>query len=373
MNDAPKVYFLAGTGAITAVGWNSQVNYYAVRAGVSGYKSAEYFTRHRERVSMALVPDDALPPLREDLGVRGKLSFRDRRILRMCHVAAAEAMNRFTGRQPVPLIFSGPANDLNLPASLSPRFIEYLIQQSGLPIELAASRLIGTGRTGVLEALALALRYLHDSEFDEVLIGGGDSYQNSELLAALDETDRILAPGVMNGFAPGEGASFVLLTRDPAKALRSKTHLPSLSMPGLSREPGHLFSDEPYRGDGLAQAFTQALANNGSQSPIVDTYSSMNGEHYWAKEYGVAMIRNRERFADTCAHHHPADCYGDLGAATGAMLITLAVQAQLNSQVPNASLIYCSSDQAYRAATCLVPMPLSAVQARHAPAATTSP
>lgn len=366
MSDIPRPnYYIGGIGAITSVGWDAKVNYYAVRAGVTNYKSADYFTRQRERMSMALVPDGALPPLHDELDVRGKLSFRDRRILGMCHLAATEAMGNFAGKQPIPLIFAGPANDFQLPGSFSSHFIQYLILQSGLPIDHAASRLIGTGRTGVLEALALALRYLYESDFDEVLIGGGDSYQNSELLAALDKADRILAPGVMNGFAPGEGAGFVLLTRSPAKALRTQTHIPGLFTPGLAHEPGHLFSNEPYRGDGLAQAFTQALAYSNNHDPINDIYSSMNGEHYWAKEYGVAMTRNREHFTEKCVHHHPADCYGDLGAATGAVLISHAVQAMLNSRTPATSLIYCSSDQAYRAATCLVPVPLATLQPRY--------
>ena len=368
MNHIPQpCFYIGGIGAITAVGGDSPMNYFAVRAQVSGYKSYDYFTRERERVTMALVPDEALPPLQDELDVRGKLSFRDGRILRMCHVAAAQAMQGFAGKRPIPLLFAGPANDFLLPASFSSRFIRYLIAQSGLPIDVGASRLIATGRTGVLDALAFAMRYLYESDFDEILIGGGDSHQNSDLLAALDKDERLLAPGVKNGFAPGEGAGFVRLTRNPAAALRTHTHIPCLLTPGIAREPGHLFSSEPFRGDGLAQAFAQALAHAGGDA-IGAIYSSMNGEHYWAKEYGVALIRNQEHFTQSCVHHHPADCYGDLGAATGALLISHAAHAVLNGKTSAASLIYCSADQAYRAAACLVPLPWAQVQQSGAPA-----
>lgn len=132
----------------------------------------------------------------------------------------------------------------------------------------------------------------YSSDAECVLIGGSDNYQNSELLAALDKEDRLLAPGVVDGFAPGESTGFVLLTRNPTLALHSATHLPSLLTPGIADEPGHLFNDEIYRGDGLDQAFKDALTAYDGDINIGNIYSSMNFEHFWAKEYGVAKIRN---------------------------------------------------------------------------------
>jgi len=281
----------------------------------------------------------------------------------MCHVAAAQAMATYTGRTPIPLFFSAPANNVGLNEPLPTRIIHYLHQQTGLLIDPAVSRLMGTGRSGVLNALDLAFRYLYDTDAEFVLIGGGDSYQNSELIAALDEKGRILASGVMNGFAPGEGAGFVLLTRNPAFALRSATHLPSLLVPGVANEPGHLFSDKPYRGEGLDLAFKRALSAYSGHIKIKDTHSSMNGEHFWAKEYGVAMIRNADMFESETAIHHSADCHGDLGAATGGVLINHVTQALLAGHSTNPSLIYCSSDHQYRAAVCFEPLPLTAFQA----------
>ena len=362
MNNNLRAY-IAGAGTVTAIGGDSNMNYHSVKAGISGYQSANYFTQSDEHISMALVPEKALPPLLNEFNVRGELSFRVRRILRMCHVAAEEAMAGFTGKTTIPLIFAAPTNEVSLSEQFPARFIHYLAEQTGLPIDPRISRLIGTGRSGVLDALALALRYLYEGDFESILIGGGDSYQHTELLAALDKEARILAPGVMNGFAPGEGASFVLLTRDPSGALRTETHLLSLRPPGVANEPGHLFSNEPYRGDGLAQAFKQALATSAGEVKICDIYSSMNGEQYWAKEYGVARMRHQDYFEEAATLHHPADCYGDLGAATGAALINLAVQAQLNGQPAKPSLIYCSSDHRCRAAVRFEPISVASVQA----------
>lgn len=351
--------YIAGTGTITSAGGDSAMNYHSVKAGINCFRSADYFTQNRERMSMALVPEGALPPLLDELNVRGKISFRYRRVLRMCHVAATQAMLEYKGEPPVPLIFSAPTNDFGLTEQFPEHFFQYLIQQSGLPIDAANSRLIFTGRTGVLDALDLALRYMYEAGFETVLIGGGDSCQNSELLKALDKKGRIHAPGVMDGFTPGEGAGFILLTANPQIAQCSGTHIPSLLIPGFGSEAGHWFSEQAYKGDGLAQAFHRTLSNYASNNTINTIYSSMNGENFWAKEYGVAMVRNQKYFTDNCRIQHPSDCYGDLGAATGAVLINLAAYDVVNGGHVTPDLIYCSSDHNYRAATCLEALPLS--------------
>ena len=355
--------YIAGTGTITPVGGDSRTNHLSIKAGISAYRSVDYFTRQRERMHMALIPEDALPPLIDELDVRGKLPFRYRRILRMCQAAAEQAMAEYQG-DPVPLFLAMPANDYALQENVPARFLHLLQQQTGLPIDVGASRMIATGRTGVIDALDLALRYLTDLDAEYVLIGGADSYQNSDLLAALDRHNRVLAPGVMDGFAPGEAAGLLLLTGNPQNALQSKSCLPCLTAPGFGEEPGHLFSDETYTGDGLAHAFVNALAGDEVYGAITTIYSSMNGERYWAKEYATAVLRNRKHIAEDYQIEHPADCYGDLGAATGAVLIDLALQAALADSRPPHCLVYCSADQRYRAACCLLALPHQNPQTR---------
>lgn len=96
MNEKPRAY-IAGIGMISLLGWNVDSYYRAVRAGINAYQSVDYFTVQRECMHMALVPDSALPPLVDGLNLRGKLSFRYRRILSMSHAAATQAMAGFKG------------------------------------------------------------------------------------------------------------------------------------------------------------------------------------------------------------------------------------------------------------------------------------
>ena len=236
--------------------------------------------------------------------------------------------------------------------------ITNLVNQDDLPIDAEQVRCIHTGRAAGIEALDLAQRILYELQHDYVLVGGSDSYWHFPLVSQLDEAQRVMAPGVMDGFIPGEGAGFLLLTRHRDSAIIREDHIITLSPPGIAEEPGHMASEQSYRGDGLSHAFQQALSAH-KGDPIQTIYSSMNGENFWVKEYGVALTRNHRSFDDEVKLEHPADCYGDLGVATGPVLIGLAADNLLSQKGTGTHLVYSSSDTASRAALLVEKTPLN--------------
>ena len=73
-------------------------------------------------------------------------------------------------------------------------------------------------------------------------------------------------PDSFDGFVPGEGAAFLLLTSAHApEAIRNKSLL-KLHEPATVHEPGHLLSEAPYTAEALASAFQQAMAT--TDAPI---------------------------------------------------------------------------------------------------------
>lgn len=351
MNYKAKVY-LAGVGMITPIGINAEMTAAAVRAGASRLQESEYYSKKGKPFTMALIPEEALPEITYKFNREEDATMQMGIMLTTIDVALRQAMKSHPGDVPVPLFFSGPEAYQSGPYSVSPNFIEYVIKQTNAKIDKSNSRLFALGRAGVIEAIDLAIRYLQQKNTDYVLVGGADSYQDDDLLGYLDADDRIMAEGVTNGFVPGEAAGFLLLTKDINKALKKNSGAISLSEPGLALEKGHMYSQEPYKGDGCSEAFKKAL-NGHHGEKISKIYSSINGEQFWAKEYGVATTRTKSYFADDVSLEHPADCYGDTGAAAGALLIGLAADALLNEGWKNTSLVTCSSDQACRAAICV--------------------
>jgi 3-oxoacyl-[acyl-carrier-protein] synthase-1 len=186
------------------------------------------------------------------------------------------------------------------------------------------------------------------------IVGGVDTYVDLYLLATLDMQERILGSYVMDGFIPGEGAAFLVITTvDRARSDRLSP-LALLTTVAKDHEEGHLYSDQPYKGDGLANALALLFQNSGINEPVKEVFTSMNGENHWAKEWGVAHMRNQAGFDPQHGFHHPADCIGDTGAASGIILTNLATIGITKRYFGSPSLITCSSDYGERATTCVV-------------------
>ena len=358
MSDTQKLY-LAATGMITPVGDSPETTAASIKAGISAYRTSDYENRQDGFITMTGIPEEIFTNFELEIDQGSECCERYDRIIKMAILAASQVFQRHPVSESVPLVLSF-AESLPGTPNISPKVIlDNLINHAELPIDREQVRTVHTGRAAVLQSLDLAQRFLYDLEHDYVLVGASDSYWDDSTLACLDEAERALALGVKNGFAPGEGACFFLLTRHLEKAHVQDDHIIALNPTGVAQEPGHLNSEKAYRGEGLHQAFLQALQGYEGEG-IHSVYSSMNGEHYWAKEYGVAMTRNESCFHQDVQHHHPADSYGDLGAATGAALIALAAEDLRKINGPATHLVYASSDNAWRAALLLekIPLPL---------------
>ena len=73
--------YIANCGLITAAGANTVMNFFADRAGINTYQAANYHSIDHHQITLALVPDVALPPLAESIEEAELLSIRDERLL----------------------------------------------------------------------------------------------------------------------------------------------------------------------------------------------------------------------------------------------------------------------------------------------------
>jgi len=344
--------YLYDTGLITAIGGNTETTISAIKASINRYSDTLFYNKLFKSIVMSLVPNDALPDLSQKLHKFSSLTTRQTRLLRLATPALKESLKKWPDDKPIPLFLAGSESVSDVPPALHSSFIEHLAIQSNIKLDLDNSRIISTGRSAGIEAIKHASSYLEQSGQHAVLVGGVDTYQDLFLLATLDQENRIKFEGSDNSFVPGEGAGFLLLISETARKHFSQIEMTAISQPGIGIEAGHLYSDSAYKGDGLANAFRNALTHvqHGSVSGI---YSSLNGENFSTKELGVAITRNSQYFMPGNQTYHPADCFGDIGAATGPALIILANSNLLNDKSNLPSLVYCSSDTGPRAAVCI--------------------
>lgn len=345
-----KRLYLAGMGMVTATGSEVPMVAAFAQAGINRYSLSRFIDEQGQPIRLALVPDEVFASPKWDLDEGDHHNEPQDRAIKMALYALAQLQKQNALPEPAPLLL----------AMLEPELHSDCLPLGKLKTNLAASghqwldpqllRCLHSGRAAGIEAVNFAYQYLAEAYPEGIVIGGSDSPCDYPRLDVLDGQARLLSLGPNDGFCPGEGAAFIVLTRHPANALVHNGQVVRIHQPGLAQEPGHWFSDEPYRGEGLDLAFKAALKNY-QGPPIHSIYSSMNGERYWAKEYGVAVTRNGAHLSDEVRIVHPAEYYGDLGSATAPALIALAAYDLLHF-TPQASthLVYSSSDTGLRGA-----------------------
>lgn len=348
LGNSPTLY-VAGIGLITPVGGNTAMTTAALNADISAYAESRFYDKNRRPITMASVPSLVFESMDVAIDEGERYNEQQDHVIKMAIAAIGQACAEQPLEQSVPMVLAMPEvsaqDDFISPSKL----IQNLAQNCQPWIDPQLSRSLHNGRASGIEALGFAYEYLYESYGDYLLIGGSDSYRHYPRLDPLSADGRLLVSGSQDSFAPGEGSCFLLLTKNPAKAMLREGHIVALSQPGLAQEPGHMYSDEAYRGEGLDSAFKQALEKHPT-SDVHTIYSSMNGENFWAKEFGVAQLRNKAAFREPVAVQHPADRYGDLGAATATTLIALAVNDLFERQEATTHMVYSSSDYGLRGA-----------------------
>ena len=72
----------------------------------------------------------------------------------------------------------------------------------------------------------------------------------------------------LDGFIPGEAAAFLLLTTRATAQKAGLSPLAAVTPGEFGEEPGHLYSETPYRGDGLAQVVQGLVASGTLPTPV---------------------------------------------------------------------------------------------------------
>jgi 3-oxoacyl-[acyl-carrier-protein] synthase-1 len=217
--------------------------------------------------------------------------------------------------------------------------------------------LCGRGHAGAFAGLARAAVLLAQSKCDFCIVGGVDSYLHADTLNWLDGQRRLHRTDVRTGFLPGEGSVMVGVT---LPSTRRRLGLPAL---GLVRtvanatERRSLDSDEGSLGEGLSNAVYQATASLAPDEQITDIYADINGERHRSEEWGFTLLRHPQHFRNGSQYISAAEQCGDVGAATGALQVMLAVRAfQRHYARGNRALVFAGSWQGARGVALLEAM-----------------
>lgn len=351
MSNTP-VIVIANAGLMSPIGLSLREAAASARARVARIREIEWRDRRFEPFIVGTVPDDGLLELAEGL-VDLPLQYRESRMLRMAHAAMEEALAPLQGKAaPVPLLLGLPEQHTTLPLDPKQFLARIAIQAPGM-VNVKSSVAVARGRAGGLMALREATARLMRGDAPFILVGGVDSLVDLYVLGTLDLQGRIRNEVNSDGFSPSEGAAFLLLCTAETAKLHALEPLTQLLGTAHGQEPGHLYATENYLGEGLAGTFESLLTESPPPEPIGSVYCSFNGERYWAREFGVARLRQSKSFVADHQMEHPAECFGDMGAAQGPALAALAAHGVQQGYRKAPCLVYASSDYGDRAATLL--------------------
>jgi 3-oxoacyl-[acyl-carrier-protein] synthase-1 len=202
------------------------------------------------------------------------------------------------------------------------------------------ARLLFGGHAGFFALAMDACEAIGQGQIDAALVGGVDSYLFRPLLASLDQAYRLKSTRNLDGFRPAEGAGFVLL-----QPVRRTGVAPLALLDGLAA------SELPTGDQALTEVLRRLQHRGVRPSRII---SDLNGETARAREWSIVATRLGNGLGDASALEHPAIATGDLGAATGPVLLSYAVHALARTKQTGQQVwVYTSSDDPLRAGASL--------------------
>lgn len=309
--------YIVGTGAQTPVGRSALAAAAAVRCNIAAFSEHPFMIdKHGEPIVVARAKwlDEDLP-LTE-------------RIVTLAVDAAGEALRPLAGQ------FSTLRRQMGIHLALSAENLPDDIQRQNVLNRFAAGLGLTTtdapiepvidGHAGGLLALENACRQLRHGDASLCLVGGADSWLDPARLDAIDVAGRLHSRNHSWGFIPGEGAGFCLITTGAAARRVGLTPLAELLAVATAHETKFMGTKTVCIGEGLTAAFRAVLDPT---QRVSHSYCDFNGETYRADEYGFAICRTSDCFENPGSFTAAAECWGDAGAASSLLALTLPVAA----------------------------------------------
>lgn len=177
------------------------------------------------------------------------------------------------------------------------------------------------------------------------IIGCIDCLLRESILDGFESAGRLKSAryGRHHGLIPSEAASF-LVVEDYDRAIGAgRTVLARITALGLGDEPHPRASDKTGICKGLTETCNAAL-DPFKDRKIQAVFGDLNGENDRAQEWGVVRMRSFEKDAKQPALWSPADTYGDVAAACGAVMAGIVAQGFARNWLSSPVMIFCSDD-----------------------------
>ncbi|MDD3293669.1 MAG: 3-oxoacyl-ACP synthase [Geobacteraceae bacterium] len=342
-----KELAITAVNCITAVGHDAAMTAAAVRAGISRFSEFEEY------------PDGNGNPITV-ARIKGIEDGKDtvERMAETARLCLESLLDRnFPKHLPLPSnphLFLGVASDKRPGPCYEESCFGQLIGIMENRTNKPSIETVPLGNAAMQNAVAQAGKLIESNPDAMCIVGCIDSLLRHSTLNWFEQAGRLksVSYGRHQGLIAGEAACF-LIVEDPARAEQAgRPVLARIAGLGLADEPALRAERESSLGTGLSDACRAALA--GVSSEVVRAvFGDLNGENVRALEWSIAERRCFKKGAEGRQLWNPANCYGDVGAASGALLTIVAVQGFIRKWLKGPVLIFCSDDHGSCGATVL--------------------
>lgn len=333
-----KELAITAVNCITAVGHDAAMTAAAVRAGITRFSEYDdYLDREGNPVTVARIR-----------GIADGLVAVERmaETARLCLENLLN--NNFQKNEPLLPnfhLFLGVASE-NRPG---PRYEEScfgpMIGIMKNRTNMRSMESVPLGNAAMQNAVAQVGKLIESNPDAVFIVGCVDSLLRHSTLNWFEQAGRLKSAsyGRHQGLIAGEAACFMIV-EDPARARHAgRPVLARITGIGLAEEPEPRAYSGSGRGTGLTEACRAALSGK-SDRGICSVFGDLNGENTRAMEWSIAARRCFPGTAPNRRFWTPANCYGDIGAASGAVMAAMAAQGFTRKWLKGPVLTFCSDD-----------------------------
>lgn len=344
---------VASIGAACAAGIGIAPISAALRGTVNTFARAPSFPCMTDGTSMVLASAE---PLDIHLPWQDRLDWLvDNALAPLSHSLEQLAPAAWGSTPPrLPVLLSLPPPRPGVPADTAMQLVRRITGALPLPMDRGRSVMVRSGHDGALCCLGAAADLLAVDEPVAVIVGGVDSWIAIETLHWLEAQRRLKCATAPKGIIPGEGAAFLLLVNDAFASLVDVHSNVVVLAQARAVEPNPWYGDRPCLAEGLTRALRSLLERPEHRVRTDLTLGDLNGEPWRAQEWAFAYLRTEALHSEPLNLWHPADLWGDTGAAAGALLTALAAYELSRDPLLERAVLWSASDVTpYRSAALL--------------------
>jgi 3-oxoacyl-[acyl-carrier-protein] synthase-1 len=288
---------------------------------------------------------------------------RGERMATMAVTALTDCMRGISllGKSPLPLILGMPEPESGAPVD-GQRLTQAVLEAGAAwNLHLADGGLLPGGRAAFFQAVCRAGELFASHRASWVLVGAVDSLCDRDSLRILATRGRTLGGSNRDGIIPGEGAGFVLLSREGGPEARVTTVRGLILGCALAEDTRHFLQPQPVLGDGLTEVFRRLRTHPTAGTRRTDFFLSCQPtETFWGREFVYAYLRNGALLPEPLTGESIAESLGDPGAAAGVIQVGMALHARgrWGESHPGAwrTLVFGSADNG-QVGACIVEVP----------------